>query len=66
MEMPEGYKKLRAIRFENADEVELLVCLNLMREMAEALDEMVRACNQGYGRDIQQMERAINNFKEWK
>lgn len=40
--------------------------LNIMKEMAEALEDMVQACNQGYGRDIKKMERALNKFKEWK
>lgn len=35
---PVGYNKLRSMRFENADEVDILDCLDLMKEMATVLE----------------------------
>ncbi len=40
--MPAGYDALRKIRFENAEEVELLVCLDLMRNLIQFSLELER------------------------
>ncbi len=70
MKMPAGYRiwidSFTAEHPENEFGKEQRFIAGLMKEMAEALDDMVSACNKGYGRDIQKMERALEKFKEWK
>ncbi len=80
MEMPEGWKRRKEITQEfkkspdrcftsNCDHYEFL--LDLMKEMAEALEEIKDPANtmSGYGcncRAAELAEEAIKKFKEWK
>lgn len=65
--MSEGWKNLKKEYQEKtiayADEE---YALDLMREMAEALEQYSDACHKGYGRDIEPIDRVLKKFKEWK
>lgn len=72
MEMPEGWKDLYCPMDMSKSSAVMLTPLEarkicaLIKEMAEALNDMVTACKQGYGRDINKMEKALKKFNNWK
>lgn len=70
MDLPEGWRALRKIRFENADEVEILTCLDLMKEMAETLEYYARDphIEEGHICDPSpyKAQTVLEKFREWK
>jgi hypothetical protein len=61
MDMPEGWTKLRGMRFENADEVDILDCLDLMKDMAETLELFDNELH-----NSKKAHEILEKFKEWR
>lgn len=70
MDMPKGWEKLKNSKVSFCGEL-IPVCklmddaANLMKEMAEALDDAVTYA-QNEGAELPTVEKALKKFKEWK